>query len=307
MKKPEQKTHKLPPRLESELASNDIIKPIEEYATRILHTVNPGDLVAAMGSIKKLHTLTNRKVVVVQSISTHAAYYPGATHPTVNEQGENITCNQPMWDMLKPLIESQPYVHSFEKYEGQKIDIDLSIIRGKTNVNLPHGAIQNWVSLAFPDLAFDLSKPWITLDGQAPQHIKEQVSGKIILNFTERYRNGQIDYFFLQNYAPDLIFAGTEREHYLFCTRWNLNIPRLIVKDFLELAYALKEARFFLGNQSFNWNICSAMKIKRILELCSYAQNCIHGIGEDSYGFFYQVGCEYYFRTLYRDTLKKPQ
>lgn len=301
-KLPTKSKHKLHPRLESELAVSEIIKPQNEYVVRVLHTVNPGDLIAAMGAIKKYYDITKRKVTVVQSISTHAAYYPGAVHPTVNESGENVTCNKKMWEMLKPLIESQEYISGFEVYEGQHIDLDFSVIRGKTNVNLPHGAIQNWVSLAFPDLSFDLSNPWIILNGKCPPHIKKQVAGKVVLNFTERYRNNLIDYFFLQHYAPDLIFAGTEKEHFLFCTRWNLNIPRLEVNDFLELAYALKEARFLLGNQSMNWNICDAVKIKRVLELCTYAQNCIHGVGDSSYGYFYQVGCEYYVRTLYNQT-----
>jgi hypothetical protein len=276
-----------------------------EYVARAKHSVNPGDLIAAMGAIKKYFDITKRRVIVAQSTSMQGAYYPGAVHPTVNEQGQNVCCNNAMWEMLKPLIESQEYIHSFEKYEGQKCDLDFDVIRGKTFVNLPNGAIQGWLPLAFPDLSFDLSKPWVVINGNCPKHIKKQVSGKIIINFTERYRNTIIDYFFLKNYAPDLIFAGTEREHWLFCNAWGLNIPRLEVKDFLELAYALKESRFLLSNQSLNWNLAEAMKTPRVLELCQYAQNCIHMVGEDSYGFFHQLGAEYYFRTMYNKTTGK--
>jgi len=272
--------HDISPKLKSELANNDLVKPQNEYFIRVLHCVNPGDLIAAMGALKKYWEVTNRKVIVAQSITTVASYYSGAVHPTVNERGENVCCNMPMWEKLKPLIESQEYIHSFEVYNGQKIDIDFNIIRGKTFVNLPQGAIQNWVPLAYPDLAFDLSKAWMILDGKCPDKIKKQVAGKVLLNFTERYRNPLSDYFFLKNYAPDLIFAGTEKEHYLFCSKWNLDIPHLKVDNFLELAYAIKESRFILCNQSFNYNIAEAIKKWRIVELCSYAQNCIHGIGE---------------------------
>jgi len=66
MKKKVAKLHKLTPRLESELAASEIVKPVDEYVTRILHTVNPGDLIAAMGAVKKFHELTQRKVSVVQ-------------------------------------------------------------------------------------------------------------------------------------------------------------------------------------------------------------------------------------------------
>lgn len=300
------KNQSLPtPRIESELAVNTIIPPVEERYNRIYHAVNPGDMIAAMGAIKKFYDVTGRESIVYQSTNMLAAYYAGAVHPTVNEQGQNVCCNKPMFEMLKPLIESQEYIHSFEEYIGQPYDLDFNVIRGKTFINLPHGAIQNWVTLAFPDLAFDISKPWMTLNDKCPDHISEQVSGKAVINFTERYRNNTIDYFFLQVYSCDLIFAGTEKEHYLFCSKWNLNIPRLQVNNFLELAYAIREARFLLCNQSFNYNIACALQTPRILELCQYAQNCIHGIGENHYGFFHQIGLEYYFRKMYKETLRK--
>ena len=296
MKKKKSPTHELP--AGSHIATEQKI----EYVTRIKHSTNPGDLIAAMGAIKKFYDVTQRRVIVSQSTSFLASYYSGAVHPTVNEQGQNVCCNDAMWEMLKPLIESQPYIHSFEKYSGQKIDLDFDVIRGKTFVNLPNGAIQAWITYAFPDLAFNLSNAWITLDGKCPPNIKKQVSGKVMINFTERYRNSVIDYFFLKNYAPDLIFAGTEREHWLFCNQWQLNIPRLEITNFLELAYALKESRFMLGNQSMNWNLAESLKTPRILEVCQYVQNCQPLIGEDSYGFFHQVGLEYCFRMLYNKT-----
>jgi hypothetical protein len=272
------------------------------YLTSVKHMANPGDQIAVMPAMKKYFEATKKKIIFYQTVNAPAAYYPGAIHPTVNPDGVMVTTNDPMFKMMKPLIESQEYIYNYERYTGQHIDLDLDVIRSKTFVNLPHGAIQAWIVYAFPDLHFDLSKAWITLSGDCPKHIKKQVKGKVILNFTERYRNQVVDYFFLKKYAPDLIFAGTEKEHFLFCNRWNLNIPYLIVKDFLELAYALKEARFLLSNQSLCWNLAEGLKTPRILEICQYAQNCQPMIGEHSYGFFHQVGVEYYFRVLYSKT-----
>lgn len=297
------KVHDLPKRLKNELAA--VTPPPPEYHTTIKHFANLGDIVAVMAAVKKYWDITQRKVDFVQQINALAQYYPGATHPTTNADGQNVCVNDAGFDMMKPLLESQPYIHKMVKYEGQHIDLDFDVIRGKTFVNLPNGMIQSWIMYAFPDLAADLTKPWIELP-DAPEHpIRKQVDGKIILNFTERYRNQLTDYFFLQNYAPDLIFAGTEREHWLFCNKWKLNIPRLEVKDFLEYAYAIKYARFLTGNQSLGWNIAESMKTPRILELCQYAPNCMPFVGEDSYGFFHQVGLEYYWRVLYNKTLRK--
>lgn len=274
----------------------------QELFTTAKHAVNLGDLISCMGAFKKYHEITKRKIKVLQQKNMPAAYYQGATHPTLDANGTMVTMNDFTFDMVKPLIESQEYIHSFEEYIGQKVDLDFNVIRGKTFVNMPQGAIQNWIPFAFPDLAFDLSEPWIILKGKCPAHIKKQVQGKVILNFTERYRNGIIDYFFFKKYMPDLIFAGTEREHWAFCNQWQLSIPRLEVNSFLESAYALKEARFLFANQSMLWNTAEAMKTPRVLEVCQYAQNCINGVGKDSYGFFHQTGAEYYFRLLYNKT-----
>ena len=294
----------LPQRLQNELASSPALNVFEQYTT-VKHSVNPGDLIACMGAIKRYYDATKRKIKVAQAIDTLAAYYQGAVHPTKNAQGQDVCCNQRTWDMLKPLIESQYYIHSFEKYEGQKVDLDFDVIRGKTFVNLPNGAIQGWITYAFPDLAFDLSKKWIILDGKTPKYIEKQVKDKVILNFTERYRNAQMDYFYLKNYSNDLIFAGTDREHWLFCNAWQLEIPRLNDKNFLDYAYALRDCRFFMGNQSTGWNLSEAIKKERMLEVCSYAANCQPMIGESSFGYFHQVGNEYYFRRLFNETAGK--
>jgi hypothetical protein len=297
------KEHKLNKRIENDLAIVSDIKP-EGHFTRIKHFANLGDIIAVLPACKKYYEVTQRKVIFVQQVNQLAQYYQGAVHPTVNSEGQNVCVNEIGFEMIKPLIESQEYIHKLEKYEGQHIDLDFDTIRGRTFVGLPNLMIQSWIAYAFPDLACDLSKSWITLPEVKNHPIKKQVGGKIIINFTERYRNDLIDYFFLQNYAPDLIFAGTEREHWLFCNKWQLTIPRLEVKDFLEYAYAIKYCRFFFGVQSFGWNIAQAIHAPRIVELCRYAPNVQPMIGEDSYGFFHQVGAEYYMRVLFRKTLR---
>lgn len=279
--------------------------PTPEYYTRVKHSVNPGDLYAAMGAMKKYYDITKRKIIVSQTVGMIASYYNGAEHPTKNASGQNVCVNDGTWEMMKPLVESQEYIHAFEKFEGQSVHLDFDVIRGKTFVNLPHGPIQGWIPIAFPDLSFDISKPWIFLNGKCPIKIKKQVKGKILLNFTERYRANLIDYYFLKNYIPELIFAGTEKEHWIFCNQWGLTIPRLEVNNFLELGYALKESKFCMCNQSQLWNLATSMQVPRILEMCSFADNCFPNIGENSEGFMYQTGLEYHFRVFYNKLFNK--
>lgn len=286
--------NELPQRLQNELAN----QPIFDNSVRIKHSVNLGDIIACLAAVKKYWEVTGRKAIFYQTINQPAQYYPGAIHPTVDEQGTNVCVNDSMYAMIKPLVESQPYISKMEKYTGQQYDLDFDVIRGKTFVNLPHGSIQSWIMYAFPDLACDISKQWMEVPGDCPDYIKEQVYGKAVLNFTERYRNSLMDYFFLKSYSPELIFAGTEREHWIFCTKWNLDVPLLKVNNFLDYAHAIKNSRFLLSNQSLGWNIAEAIKHPRVLEVCQYAQNNLPFYGEHSYGFYHQVGLEYYVKKM---------
>src|SRR6185503_10755451 len=179
-------------------------------------------------------------------------------------------------------------------------------------VNLPHQAIQQWIFMAYPDLATDLSKAWIDI-GEVDisecyfQH-KDLVTSYLpmgdlkdmaIINFTQRYKSAEINYFFLKRHQDRLVFAGTEHEYLLFCEQWGLeNIPRLVVYNFLQLAYIMKQVRFIQSNQSFMWNLAEAMKIPRVLELCQHAPNCQGFIGEHSYSYLHQSGAKYYFELL---------
>lgn len=291
--------HILQPRLQNELASNYVQ---DDNFITTKHFANIGDVFASLGSAKKLYELTGRKVRYCQVIGQEAQYYPGAVHPIVDDSGKNVCMNQKVFDMAKPLIEAQPYIHSFVPYTGQHIDVDFDVIRAKTDVALPNGMIQAWISIAYPDLAFDVSKKWVDVPCETPKYILEQVKGKVLLNFTERYRShSPIDYFFLKNYMPDLIFSGTEREHWLFCSKWNLtDVPLLKSDNWLDIAHAIKASRFLLSNQSSHWNLGAAMCTPRVLEACKWAYNCFFNIGEDNTGGFYQTSIDYNFRQLYK-------
>ena len=271
------------------------------------HSCNLGDLISALPCLKKYWMVTSRQVKLYQTINLVAQYYPSATHPTTDDSGNMVCVNQKMFDMVSPLILSQTYIKSFERYNGETVTLDFDVIRGRADVGMPNLMIQSWLMFSFPDLSYDLSKAWIELTDIPTHPIRNQIDGKVIINFTERYRIGQtqMEYHFLRAYAPDLIFAGTETEHFKFCNFWQLNIPRLEVNDFLEYAYALKYSRFLMSNQSFGWNLATALGTPRLLEVCKWAANCQPFIGEDSFGYQFTPAAEYYFREMYNKTLRK--
>lgn len=280
--------------------------------TSFFHCVNSGDLIASMAGLRNHHIRTGSKCLVYQKTNHFASYYPNATHPVRDENGTMVTLNDNMLKMIKPLVVSQSYVEDLIKWSGEQAVVDLHRIHAGVFVNMPKGSIQRWTWYAFPDLAIgaSLCEPWIEVEDNPD--IKIGINGKgdrelkdcIILNFTERYRNHAINYFFLKPYENRLIFAGTEEEHRQFTKRWSLNIPRLIVNDFLELAQALKMSKGFLGNQSMCYNIAEAMKIPRILEICDFAPNCIiyQSVKRElAADFLYEGAAAFYVEEMLKD------
>jgi ADP-heptose:LPS heptosyltransferase len=124
-----------------------------------------------------------------------------------------------------------------------------------------------------------------------------QPTDKVIINFTQRHRNYLINYFFLREHQDKLVFAGLAKERDLFCKNWNLDIPLLEPDNFYHLAQNIKHCKFFLGNQSFCFQIAEALKVPRILELFPMMPNVVP-IGENAYDFYHQGGVEYYFNKM---------
>ena len=295
------------------------IKP-EDNTVNVRHYCNIGDVISSLIGLKKYYELTGKKLNYLQQLNVRARYYEGAVHPVMKD-GKQVMCNEEIWLMIKPLLLAQEYIADADVYSGQKMGlsedgktlygIDFTVIRQHIFVNMPYMAIQSWLFMAYPDLSADISKAWMTVPNNVDistcglkygNETKEIPTGffkdKVIVNFTERYRNEHLQYFFLKNYQQNLVFSGTQKEYELFCETWGLDIPLLIVKDFLQLAFILKKCKFVLSCQSFIWNCCEALKIPRLLELCAGAPNCQPFIGEDTYGYLNQVGLVYYFETL---------
>jgi len=282
-----------------------------------LHNCNSGDLICALPGIRESYRKSGKKAIICQVLDMPGHYMAGLVHSVKSDQGIQVTFNQKMFEMMRPLLLSQEYVEDFQIFKDQKIDIDHTIIREseivenlsdalpkaiikpKLFVNIPHMALPGWIMLAYPHLACDISEPWILLADESAQN---PAAGSILINRTERYQAPDISYSFLKQYETELLFVGTETEHIKFCRQFKLNFPRLQVDNFLELAHAFKSCRFFLGNQSFPWNLANAMGVSRILEMCTDAPNCQPFIGKDSYGFLYEDHLEYYFKLLHKKT-----
>lgn len=258
------------------------------------HSFNSGDLLTMMPGMQKIYRETGQKAIILQRLNLPADYGHNIPHPVKNENGVQVCMNKQMFDMMKPLIEAQEYVERFDVWEGESVDFDFDLTRMNAQMPLPGGSIHHWASLIFPQLECDLSKQWIECGlGYG--------SKKIIINRTGRYQNPYINYFFLKEHQDHIEFAGTEKEHEMFCNEWGLNIRYLKVDNFLALAKHISNSRFMVGGQSLAWHISDGMKQRRILEVCSAYPNTFP-TGANGYSFISQVSLEFQFNKLLKET-----
>lgn len=250
-----------------------------------------GDLISFLAGVKKIYEDTGKKGVIYQRLNMQGYGYPGAVHPYTDESGFFVTMNKKAFEMLRPLLIYQEYIRDFIVWEGQEFLFDFDLVRRETFTNQPRGSLNRYFMYVFPQMACDLSLPWLDVG-------KREHSGKIIINFTERYRTPLIAYFFLKKYENDLVFAGLPHERDLFCSEWGLDVPLLEVQDFLELARHINNCKFFLGNQSMCFQIAEALKVPRILEIFELIPNVIP-VGEGAHDFYNQRALEFIFEKLY--------
>lgn len=282
--------------------------------TSFIHSGNIGDVWASIPAMNEYYAKTGNKVLLYLVSGQKAIYYEGANHPTKNEDGEHVILNDKMIEMMIPLLMAQSFIDEVKIWKDEKADVDLDRIRS-TYVGMPNFSINRWYFYIYPDLSCDLSAVWMNVPDNNNLQIKlletlnnskkeiqypiSYIQNKIIISRSERYHNPNRDYFFLKKYENELVFAGLEYERDLFCNEFGLDIPLLIVNDFLELAQCIKSCRFHVSNQTMCFQISEGLKKPRILELCHFAPNVIP-IGKDAYDFFSQVGLEGYVKMLHQ-------
>lgn len=291
------------------------------------HSFNSGDLITVLPGIKHLYEQTGKKAIVYQRLGLPADYGHNDPHPVKSEDGRHVCMNIKMFQMLKPLLESQEYIERFEVWEGQEVQFDYDKTRQSSQMPLPGGSIHKWPSLIYPQLECDLEAEWLKIE-PAKRHApdafgnisagcisiggKEHMEnlcdetfciGSILINRTARYNNPYITYHFLKQYTNRIVFVGTKEECDSFCEQWGLccdswnYIYRLAVNDFHKVAMAIKSCKFFIGNQSLCWHLADAMKVPRILEVCAQYPNTFP-TGKNGHSFILQESLEFLFKKL---------
>lgn len=219
--------------------------------------------------------------------------------------------------MIKPLLMAQDYIQ--DVFSWQEVDTDrykiwidfFKMTRTQNEklewhhkhfsdivdldkiymgfANIPYGNIHRWPWYFYPDMACDLSKPWLYIEPD------DSLSETIVVNRTARSRNDTINYRFLE--GKNIVFVGHVEERVKFCMENDITVYHLMTKDLLELATVIRSCKFFIGNQSLCFALAEAMKVPRILETCRELPNVIPS-GTKAYDFYYQSTLEYYFNEL---------
>lgn len=230
---------------------------------KISHSGNAGDLIYSLSSMHYLWTMHNQEIDLYLRVGVPSTF-TSANHPV-----GNVMLNDTMFEMLKPLLLSQSYIHDVIRVEGkEEIEVDFDFDKFRENPkNLSAGDIKLWYSLVYPELM--PSTTYKVLDA-TPSEQGEY----IVINRSTRYNNPLIDYTLLEQLNKPLYFVGVEDEFKIM----SAIIPNLIYKqvgDFLELADLICGAYLFVGNQSMPFAIAEQLKTPRILEQYFAAPNVI--------------------------------
>lgn len=297
----------------------------------------PGDLINFLPGIKHVCERDNRRAILILGLDINWQSVGQLTRKSP------ATISHQMFESLKPLLLSQSYIAQVLSWEEFAPDtyklwcdffkilrtpkemiefhnlhfshtfVDLDKIY-LTPTNIPFGNIHRWPWYCYPDMACDLSKPWLEVEPD------DSLQDTIIVNRTLRARNDSINYRFLKPFDKKIIFVGFDDEFEEFVLSNNLIDDELIYEDdddspiyndaqiatnikhvkptnLLHLAVIIRSCKFFIGNQSLCFALAEAMKVPRILETCSYLPNVIP-CGEKAYDFYFQSVLEYYFNEL---------
>jgi len=238
------------------------------------HSGNAGDIIYSLNSIRSACKLHDKDAVLFLKLDEPIQLHPMFKHPL-----GGVMLNKYMFDNLKPLLLELDFIYDVLPYTNQKVDYDLDLFR-KVGFNLAAGDIKKWYLYAYPELQKHHNNEIIFI----PKKQKDY----IVINRSERYNNGQIDYSILNKVDLPIYFVGTDTEYNLMKTNvWDLEHKK--VKDFLELKDFISESKLFIGNQSMCYAIAEQVDAERLLEVYFSCPNVI----TNGFEMFNQEGFEY--------------
>lgn len=249
------------------------------------HSGNSGDIIYSIPTMKAI--AGDHDICLHIFLNRPADYAKHIKHPL-----GNVTFTQKVFDMMQPLLVSQPQFRECKVLDKRNstVDVDLDVMRDYPML-LDRGNIARWYFLVFP-VNYDLNKPW--LEVMPDPDMKKA----IVLARSNRYQAPNINYSILQKY-PEVYFVGVSDEY----NEMKKSIPGLKyrpIKNFLEMASVIAGAKLFIGNQSFPFSLAEALKVNRLLEVYFDCPN-VTVYGDQGFDFSFQPQFEKLLKLRYEN------
>ncbi len=177
----------------------------------------------------------------------------------------------PRVPLLKPLVESQPYITEFTCSE-EDADIDFVSFRRF------HSNVTDLIAAQRTEMQMQLGK-FIEATGESPWLYvtpDKSMSGHVIIAQSPRYENNKWNWkAVVEHYGERLLFIGLPEEHSEFCSK-NGHVTHLRVKDFLEMAQSMAGASLTIANQSSPMAVAIGLGVDAIQIVCPTQPDCIY-------------------------------
>lgn len=172
------------------------------------------------------------------------------------------------FDVIKPLIESQPYVERFDRWDRrEQITHDTASFRDgglEWGVNLCDLQAR-WVKVPVDQ------SPWLTVD-KNPAY-----EGAIVVNRSPRHQSEMFPWReFVDHCGKDIVFIGLASEHRDFCNETGHSVKYVPTKNLLEAAQIIQASRLYAGNQSSCLNIAIGLGKRYVCEPSLTAMDCLY-------------------------------
>lgn len=214
------------------------------------HSGDLGDVVAAMPVMRAL----GGGILAI-----------GNNHcPNFNRGRENLFGTR--LNALRPLLESQPYIHGVEWRENlEGVTHDFSTFRHHERFG---ENLSDWQARHF-GVKIDAA-PWLTVNP------RKEYSGRMVMARSPR---NQTQWFPWADIAAQVgaraLFVGMEAEHRAFEQLVGRSVEYAPTADFLHLTQILSAAKLFIGNQSCPFWIGCGLGVPLIQEVVTHCPNSI--------------------------------
>jgi len=230
------------------------------------HSGNFGDIIYSLPFC--LSVMAHKKMTKVNfnlQINVDAKYAPGLNHPC-----GSVRMTHGLAEMIKPLLEIQPYIGEVTISETIPEDYyNLDDFR-KLNIKWESGSITQWYYPLMPEILnlYRPEMPWLIPTEDI------DCNDKIVVFRSDRYQRKEVNLSSLKKYKDDIIFLGLPQEHKTF-QREVCECYYSPVDNFLQTLNIINSSKLVVGNQTGLFSLAEAINKDRCLETSFECPNVV--------------------------------